>query len=95
MTWVVVIHRVDDYGRWRAAFDGAAELRRAAGELSFRVLVADDDAEQVVHLARWTSTADARAFFTSPDVIAIRVAAGVHEPQFHFLKEMGDGDLHG
>jgi heme-degrading monooxygenase HmoA len=82
---VVVIHRVADVDRWRAAFDAAAELRAAGGELDFEVLHADDDPHLIVHLARWTTIAEARAFFESPEVVAIRKRAGAEPPTFLYL----------
>jgi heme-degrading monooxygenase HmoA len=87
MTRVVVIHRVADVDRWRAAFDAAADLRAAGGELDFEVLHADDDPHLIVHLARWTTVAEARAFFESPEVVAIRKRAGAEPPTFLYLVE--------
>jgi heme-degrading monooxygenase HmoA len=82
---VVVIHHVEDYQRWREAFDAAEPLRVAGGELAFEVLQADDDPTLVVHIATWSSLADARRFFESPEVVAIRASAGVSAPDFHYL----------
>ena len=85
MTRVVVIHRVADVDRWRTAFDAAADLRTAGGELDFEVLHADDDPHLIVHLARWTTIAEARAFFESPEIVAIRKRAGAEPPTFLYL----------
>lgn len=82
---VVVIHEVADYIRWKSAFDAAADLRIAAGEIDFEVLRADDDPNLVIHLATWSSLTDARAFFESDEVEAIRRSAGVVSPTFHYL----------
>lgn len=93
MNWVIVIHRVDDLEAWQRIFDEAAPLRRAAGEREYRVMCSQDDRNEVVHLARWSSLQEARAFFESPEVVAIRARAGVHPPRFLYLDELAAGEL--
>ncbi len=93
MSWVLIVHEVDDYAAWKEIFDDAAGIRKAAGERSFQVLQADDDRSRVVHFSEWTSHADARAFFESPRLVAIREQAGVRAPEFQYLDEADRGDL--
>ncbi len=88
---VVVIHEVEDYARWKAAFDAAAALRRSGGEIDFEVLQAADDANLVVHVATWSSIDDARRFFESDEVVSIRDAAGVRAPTFLYLHTRDHG----
>lgn len=88
---VVVIHEVDDYDRWTSAFDAAESIRRAGGEVDFEVLHAEDDANLIVHIATWTSLDDARRFFESAEVAAIRTAAGVREPTFLYMRRRAGG----
>lgn len=90
---MLIVHEVDDYGAWKAAFDNAAGLRKAAGELSFDLLRFDEDANKVVHFSEWTSLDAARGFFQSEEVAEIRRKAGVHEPQFHYLERLEAGVL--
>nr|QQZ49406.1 antibiotic biosynthesis monooxygenase [Phenylobacterium glaciei] len=63
---VLILHEVADYPAWKAVFDEAAALRKAAGELSFQVLAQDDDANRIVHFSRWTSLERARTFLSPP-----------------------------
>lgn len=93
MPSVLIIHEVADYAHWKAAFDGAADLRRAAGEQSYHLLRFDDDANKVVHFSEWTSLAAARAFFQSAEVAEIRRKAGVKEPEFCYLERLEQGTL--
>ena len=86
--YVLIIHEVADYAHWKAVFDEAAAIRREAGEIEYRLLAFDHDANKVVHFSRWSSLEDARAFFESPRLVAIRQAAGVHAPEFHYLNEI-------
>lgn len=87
---VIVIHRVDDFERWKRHFDAAADLRRDGGETSYEVLRVDGDPDVVVHQATWTSLAAARRFFESPEVVEIRRAAGVESPTFLYLRELSE-----
>ncbi|WP_332764019.1 antibiotic biosynthesis monooxygenase [Phenylobacterium sp.] len=92
-SYVLILHEVDDYAAWKAVFDAAAGLRKAAGELSFQVLSADSDANQVAHISRWRSLDAARRFFESPELVEIRRQAGVRAPRFIYLDERDRGDL--
>ena len=93
MPSVLIIQEVADYAHWKAAFDAAADLRCAAGEVSYQVLAFDDDANKVVHFSEWTSLAAARAFFQSAAVAEIRRRAGVKEPEFCYLERLERGVL--
>lgn len=90
---VLIIHDVEDYAKWKAIFDGAATIRREAGELSYQLLRADDEERRIVHFSRWSSLEAARAFFESEELVAIRKQAGVHAPAFHYLDQIEFGDL--
>jgi len=90
---VLIVHEVADYPAWKEVFDGAATLRREAGERSFQVFAADDDPNRVVHLSRWSSLHAARAFFESAELVRIRADAGVHAPEFLYLDELDAGTL--
>lgn len=90
---VLIIHEVEDYEKWKAAFDDAAGIRRDAGEIAYQVFASDTDAHKVVHFSQWTSLADARAFFTSPQIVEIRRVAGVRAPEFHYLSQIDAGSL--
>ena len=93
MPYVLIIHEVADYPAWKAIFDRAAGLRKAAGEVSFQVLSFDGDADRVVHFSRWTSLDAARGFFESDEVARIRAEAGVKAPAFMYLNEVDAGVL--
>jgi quinol monooxygenase YgiN len=91
--FVLIIHEVADYPAWKAIFDGAAALRRDAGETRYQVLKLEDDANRIVHFSQWTSLAAARAFFESPALVEIRAQAGVKAPQFIYLDQLDSGVL--
>lgn len=93
MPHVLIIHEVADYPAWKKIFDAAAGIRREAGERTFRVLKYHDDANRIVHFSAWTSIADARRFFESPELVRIRAEAGVKAPEFIYLEELESGTL--
>lgn len=93
MPYVLIIHEVESYPAWKAVFDGAAQIRKAAGEVSFRLLRYESDANRVVHFSQWSSLAAARAFFESPRLVEIRKQAGVKAPEFIYLDELESGVL--
>ncbi|SDP88787.1 Quinol monooxygenase YgiN [Rhodoferax sp. OV413] len=93
MQHVLIIHEVQDYTAWKKVFDAAASIRKDAGELSYQVLRYDTDANRIVHFSRWTSLADARAFFESPRLAQIRKEAGVKAPEFIYLEQLEAGVL--
>lgn len=90
---VLIVHEVEDYARWKAIFDGAAGIRKAAGEVRFELLRADTDANRLVHYSEWTSLQKARAFFESPELVEIRARAGVKAPTFVYLDAIESGVL--
>ncbi len=93
MPHVLIIHEVADYPAWKRIFDQAADIRKAAGERSFQVLRYENDANKIVHFSRWTSLADARRFFESPELVRIRAEAGVKSPDFIYLEQLEVGTL--
>jgi len=93
MQHVLIIHEVADYPAWKKVFDGAAGIRREAGERSYQVLKYQNDPNRIVHFSVWTSIADARAFFESPKLVKIRAEAGVKAPEFIYLEQLEAGVL--
>jgi quinol monooxygenase YgiN len=93
MDFVLIIHSVRDYPAWKRIFDDAAAIRKKAGEQSFRVLVDEKDPNRVIHFSRWSSLAEARSFFESPELVEIRRQAGVDAPEFKYLHSVDAGEL--
>ena len=93
MPYVLIIHEVADYPAWKKVFDGAAAMRKEAGERSYQVLKYQHDPNRIVHFSAWTSIADARRFFESPRLVQIRAEAGVKSPDFIYLEQLEAGTL--
>jgi quinol monooxygenase YgiN len=93
MQYVLIIHEVEDYDHWKQIFDNAAEIRKAAGELTYQILKYEKDPNKIVHFSAWTAIAAAKAFFESPELVKIRAAAGVKSPEFIYLEQLETGIL--
>jgi quinol monooxygenase YgiN len=93
MQHVLIIHEVADYPAWKKVFDQASSIRREAGERSYQVLKYENNPNKIVHFSTWTSIADARAFFESPQLVKIREEAGVKAPEFIYLEMLESGVL--
>jgi heme-degrading monooxygenase HmoA len=91
--FVLIIHEVEDYAKWKAIFDEAAAIRREAGEIEYQLLAYETDPRRVVHFSRWRSLDAARTFFESPELVEIRRVAGVRAPEFIYLDQIETGRL--
>ena len=93
MQHVLIIHEVESYPDWKVVFDKAVSIRKEAGEISYQLLRYDTDANNIVHFSVWSSLGNARRFFESPELVAIRQQAGVKAPDFIYLEEIERGVL--
>jgi quinol monooxygenase YgiN len=93
MQYVLIIHEVKDYDHWKQVFDNAADIRKAAGELTYQVLKYENDPNKIVHFSAWTSIDAAKEFFESPELVKIRAEAGVKSPEFIYLDQLEIGIL--
>lgn len=72
-------------------FDDASTIRKDTDELSYQGLKYYDNPDTIVHFSKWTSIADAEAFFISEKLVEIRKQAGVKVPEFEYLDELEEG----
>ncbi|HOY11674.1 MAG TPA: antibiotic biosynthesis monooxygenase [Saprospiraceae bacterium] len=93
MNYVLIIHEVKDYHIWKTFFDNAADIRKQGGEISYQLLKYQDNSNKIVHFSSWTSLEDAKKFFESPELIRIRIEAGVKAPEFIYLEQLEKGTL--
>lgn len=88
MQFVLIVHEVESYPAWKIVFDRAAGIRKAAGEISYQLLRYDNEQNTIVHFSQWNSLENARSFFESPALQAIRRESGVLAPSFIYLNEI-------
>jgi heme-degrading monooxygenase HmoA len=88
MPYILVQHSVEDYDKWKAAFDEQGATRRAAGSKGGFVLRNADDPNQITVLLGWDNLEKARAFAGSNDLREAMQRAGVTgPPTLYFLDE--------
>jgi quinol monooxygenase YgiN len=93
MNYVLIIHEVADYQKWKIIFDNAAGIRKEAGEISYQLMQFEREPNRIIHLSVWTSLSKAKQFFESPLLVKIREEAGVKQPEFMYLKKLEHGIL--
>lgn len=85
-----------------ACIDLLATIRHELGSLdrveriveqSYHLLHDACDRNRVVHFSRWTSLAQAKAFFESDLLVEIRRLAGVEAPEFNYLHSLEQATL--
>ena len=85
--FVMVRHKVRDFGTWKKGFDSHADKRVEAGLSVKQVLQNADDPNEVVLLLEATDLARAKAFVSSPNLREAMQSFGVADkPDIYFLK---------
>ena len=71
---------VEDYTTFRGVFDGAEEMRKAAGALNHTVYQSVDDPNEVIARVEFPTADAAKAFSTSQELRDAMQRAGLKEP---------------
>lgn len=90
MPYVLVTQRVQNYPRWRRAFEDNAEAREESGSTGGHIFRDTDDREQITLFLAWDDLDAARRYLNS-EVVEEELEAGQVEgsPQIRYLEEMG------
>lgn len=84
--------KVADFETWKASFDGSVEVRKAAGEISYRLFRMADAPNNLVLLCEWDTADNAKAFAESGELREAQEASGVVElPEVLILEEVDTG----
>lgn len=87
-------HKVQDFEKWKAAFDAFIEVRKNAGEIDFSVGTLQNQPNTAYVINTWESIDEFEAFFGADDLKEAMGAAGVLEaPTTIILNEIGKGQL--
>ncbi len=88
MSTLLIRHKVEDYGAWKAAFDQHAAARRANGSQGGRIFRNAADPNEVVVLLAWDILERASLFVDSDDLREVMARAGVADlPDIWILDE--------
>ena len=92
VTHLHVGFKVENYERWKEGYDASLKMRKASGEISFKVFRNVDDPNTVTVLSVQKSADQMRAFMDSPDIRRRMKAAGITQMgQMLMLEEMDRG----
>jgi len=90
MPYTLTRMQVEDYPRWRRAFEENADAREEAGSRGGHLFRSDEDHREIVVFLAWDDLGDAREYLASDAVREEREAGGVEgEPDVLFLEELG------
>lgn len=89
MIYTIVRITFEDYGKWKAAFDEAANFRRQYGSKGIRVLRSPDKPNEAVLIGEYEDAERAREMFQSQAFRDATKRAGVlGPPTIDFLDEV-------
>ena len=89
MTYVLVIHRVEDYKKWKPIYDADGATRKAKGSKGASVLRNVKDPNHLVVITQWENLEKAKTFTESEDlVITMQEAGVVGRPAVFYLDEI-------
>lgn len=94
MAYILIRHKVEDYEKWKKAFDDYIDRRRESGEKTWQVFRDEEDPNMVSVLNEWESAEKARAFTEDPDLKEKMGEAGVSgRPEIFYLGETDSGRI--
>lgn len=94
MPYLLIRHKTEDYAKWKATFDKAGPIRKAAGEKSYALCHVAGEPNNIVILNEWDSMDNLQKFLQSHDLKAAMKEAGVTEkPEMQILEPIEKGAL--
>ena len=90
MPYILVRHKVEDYAKWRPAFDEHGAARQASGCKGTHVFRNAEDPNEIVMLLEWDDLENARQLTQSEDLREAMQRSGVaDQPDIYFLDDAG------
>ena len=90
MPHLLIHHKVEDYDRWKKAFDEHAPMRQAAGSKGGYLFRSADNPNEVVMIMEMEDLDRARQFTESDDLRQAMQKAGVTGPPEILFLELDD-----
>ena len=88
----LMYHKVQDFKKWKEAFEGFREVRKAAGEIDFSVGTLHNEPNTAYVINTWGSMEQFNAFVGADDLKQAMGEAGVLEaPHIIILHETDKG----
>ena len=92
MAGVFVRHKVEDFARWKSAFDNFSDSRKAGGEKSYALGNVHGEPNNLCLYFVWDNVENAKKFLESEDLAKAMKDAGVIEkPEIYIIDEHEKG----
>ena len=89
LTYVLVIHRVEDYSKWKPIYDEDGDTRKAKGSKGAFVFRNTNDPNHLVVMTDWENLEKAKNFAESEDLkITMQKAGVIGQPAVYYLEEI-------
>lgn len=89
LTYVLVIHRVEDYAKWKSLYDEDGAIRKAKGSKGAQLLRNTNDPNHLVVMTEWDDLDSAKNFVESEDLSkTMQEATVVGRPAVFYLEEI-------
>lgn len=89
MTYVLVMHKVEDYDKWKSVYDENGAMRKAYGSEGAFVFHNADDPNHIVVISEWENIEKAKGFAESEELkLAMQKAGVIGQPAVYFLDEI-------
>ena len=91
MPYVIIRHRVADYGKWKRVVNRKKNWRKQAGEKSFQVYRGSSNPNDLTVICTWDNSARMQKFIKSPHLREAMQEAGViSKPDIQFCRKMDE-----
>jgi len=89
MTYVLVMHKVEDYDKWKSLYDENGAMRKAYGSKGASVFRQANDPNSLVIITEWENIEKGKVFAESEDLKTTMQKAGViSQPEIYYLEEI-------
>jgi heme-degrading monooxygenase HmoA len=89
MTYVMVIHRVEDYAKWKPVYDEDGAIRKAKGSKGAQVMRNTKDPNHLIVITEWENLEKAKNFIESEYLINTMLKSGVvGKPAVFYMEEI-------
>ncbi len=89
MTYVLVIHNVEDFDKWKPIYDEDGAMRKKEGSKGAFAFRNANDPKQLVVMTNWEDIESAKNFAESEDLRNTMQKAGVTgKPEVYYLEEI-------
>ena len=89
MTFVLVIHEVEDYDKWKPVYDEDGAVRKAKGSKGAFVFRVAENPNKLIVLTQWEDMESAKSFAEGDELRVTMQKAGIKgQPEVYYLEEI-------